>query len=53
MFGPSSTGIDAIEEVVKETKKDGGAPVRVVAAEVLAGDQDPYALTLLGVRTGR
>jgi HEAT repeat protein len=47
VFGPASMGIDAIEEVMKESKKDSGAPGRTVAAGILAKDPDPYALTLL------
>jgi HEAT repeat protein len=47
VFGPASMGIGAIEEVMKESKKDSGAPGRTVAAGILAKDPDPYALTLL------
>ncbi len=47
LFGPGAMGIDAIQEVVRETKKDGGAPGRTVAAGVLGKDSDPYALILL------
>jgi HEAT repeat protein len=47
VFGPASMGIDAVEEVMKESKKDSGAPGRTVAAGILAKDPDPYALTLL------
>ena len=47
MFGPASLGITAVQEAVKTAKKDGGAGGRSIAAEVLAQDSDPYALTLL------
>jgi HEAT repeat protein len=47
LFGPGAIGIDAIKEVVQETKKDSGAPGRTVAAGILGKDPDPYALTLL------
>jgi HEAT repeat protein len=47
LFGPGSMGISAVEEVIKDNKKNGGAPGRVVAAGILAKDQDPYAVTLL------
>ena len=47
VFGPASMGIDAVEEVMKESKKDSGAPGRTIAAGILAKDPDPYALTLL------
>jgi HEAT repeat protein len=47
LLGPAAIGIDAVEEAVKENKKNGGAPGRAVAADVLAKDSDPYALTLL------
>lgn len=40
-------GIDAVEEGVKVAKKDTGAPGRIVAAEMLATDPDPYAPILL------
>jgi HEAT repeat protein len=46
-FGPASMGIQAVEEAMKDVKKDSGAPGRTVAAEILAKDPDPYALTLL------
>jgi HEAT repeat protein len=47
MFGPASFGITAMQEAIKEGKKDSGAPGRTVAAEILAKDSDPYALTML------
>jgi HEAT repeat protein len=47
LLGPASIGVTAIEEAVKESKKDSGAPGRVIAAGMLAKDPDPYALTLL------
>jgi len=47
MFGPASFGITAVQEAIKEGKKDSGAPGRAVAAEILGKDSDPYALTLL------
>jgi HEAT repeat protein len=47
MFGPASFGITAMQEAIKESKKDAGAPGRAVAAEILGKDSDPYALTLL------
>ncbi len=47
ILGPASIGVDAIQEAMKETKKDSGTPGRALAAGVLATDSDPYALTLL------
>ena len=47
MFGPASYGITAVQELIKEGKKDSGTPGRAVAAEILGKDSDPYALTLL------
>ena len=47
MFGPASYGITAVQEIIKEGKKDSGTPGRAVAAEILGKDSDPYALTLL------
>ena len=47
VFGPASLGIDAVQEAVRVAKNDTGAPGRTVAAETLATDPDPYALTLL------
>jgi HEAT repeat protein len=47
MFGPASIGITAVQEAIKEGKKDSGTPGRAVAAEILGKDSDPYALTLL------
>jgi HEAT repeat protein len=47
LFGPASMGLDAVQEVMKEAKKDSGSPGRTVAAGILAKDSDPYALTLL------
>ena len=46
-LGPGAIGIEAVEEALKEGKKNSGAPGRAVAAGVLAKDSDPYALTLL------
>jgi HEAT repeat protein len=46
-LGPASMGVTVIQEAMKETKKDAGAPGRAEAASVLAKDQDLYALTLL------
>jgi HEAT repeat protein len=47
VFGPASLGIAAVEEAVKTVKNDTGAEGRRIAAEELATDPDPYALTLL------
>jgi hypothetical protein len=47
LFGPASMGIGAIEEILKETKKDSSAPGRVVIAGILAKDSVPSALNLL------
>lgn len=47
VFGPAGLGIDAIQEAVKTAKKDTGAPGRIVAAQILSKDSDPYALILL------
>jgi HEAT repeat protein len=47
VLGPGSIGITAAEESLKAAKKGGGAPGRIVAAEILAKDPEPYALTLL------
>jgi hypothetical protein len=48
MLGPAGIGVDAVTQAVKELKgASGGIPGRVVAAEVLGKDSDPYALTLL------
>jgi hypothetical protein len=47
LLGPAPTGIEAVEEIVKETKKDSGAPGHVVVAGILAKDSVPYALNLL------
>ena len=47
LLGPTAIGIDAVEEAVQESKSNGGAPGRVVSAEVLGKDSDPYALMLL------
>jgi HEAT repeat protein len=46
-LGPGAIGIEAVEEALKEGKKNSGGPGRAVAAGVLAKDSDPYALTLL------
>jgi len=42
LFG-APTGIEAVEEIVKETEKDSSAPGRVVIAGILAKDSVPYA----------
>jgi len=47
LLGPAAIGVSAAEEAVKDSKKGGGVPGRVISAQVLATDQDPYALTLL------
>jgi HEAT repeat protein len=47
MFGPASFGVTAVQEAIKEGRKDSGVPGRAVAAEILGKDSDPYALTLL------
>jgi HEAT repeat protein len=47
LLGPASIGVTAAEEAIKDSKKGSGAPGRVIAAEILATDPDPYALTLL------
>jgi HEAT repeat protein len=47
LFGPASIAIEAVEEAMKEAKKDSGTPGRAMAAGVLATDSDPYALVLL------
>ncbi|MCU1334996.1 MAG: lyase domain protein repeat-containing protein [Bryobacterales bacterium] len=47
LFGPASMGIEAAQEIVKATKEGSGAPGRVVVAEILAKDSDPYNVTLL------
>jgi HEAT repeat protein len=47
LLGPASIGVVAAEEAVKETRKDAGAPGRVIAAGILAKDPGDYALTLL------
>lgn len=47
LFGPGSIGVDAVAEGLKATKSGAGAPGRVVAAELLATDENPYSLTLL------
>lgn len=52
VFPPAGIGVDAIEEAVKVAKKDTGAPGRIVAAQMLATDPDPYALILLEWATG-
>jgi HEAT repeat protein len=46
-LGPGSMGIDAIQEAMKEAKKDSAAPGRAAAAAILAKDPDPYTLVLL------
>src|SRR5450432_1969814 len=45
--GPGSMGIDAIQEAMKEAKKDSAAPGRAAAAAILGKDPDPYSLVLL------
>ncbi len=52
VLGPASIGVEAVQEALKESKKDSAVPGRVVAAEILAKDSDPYALTLLEWATG-
>ena len=47
LLGPAAIGVSAAEEAVKDSKKGGGVPGRVISAQVLATDRDPYALTLL------
>jgi HEAT repeat protein len=47
LFGPGSFGITAIQEAVKESKKDSGAPGRTVVAGLLAKDTDPDSEALL------
>jgi HEAT repeat protein len=46
-LGPASMSIDAIQEAMKESKKDSAAPGRAAAAAILAKDADPYSLILL------
>jgi len=46
-FGPAGAAISAIQEAMKENKKDSGAAGRAAAAAILAKDPDPYSLTLL------
>jgi HEAT repeat protein len=46
-LGPGSMGIDAIQEAMKEAKKDSAAPGRAAAAAILGKDPDPYSLVLL------
>jgi len=47
VLGPGSFTITAVQEAMKEAKKDGAAPGRAIAAETLAKDSDPYSLVLL------
>src|SRR5579864_39770 len=48
MLGPAGIAVDAVTQAIKELKgASDGIPGRAVAAEVLAKDSDPYALTLL------
>ncbi len=47
VFGPAGAGISAVQDTVKMAKGDPAAGGRSIAAEVLAKDSDPYALTLL------
>ena len=47
LFGPAAIGVDAAEEATKAAKDGKASPGRVVAAETLANDPDPYTLTLL------
>jgi HEAT repeat protein len=47
IFGPGAFAIDALQEVVKEVKKSGGAAGRVVVAGILAKDADPNTVSLL------
>lgn len=46
-IGPASLSIDAIQEAMKEAKKDSAAPGRVAAAAILVKDADPSSLELL------
>lgn len=46
-LGPASVTVDAVQEAMKESKKDSTAPGRVAAAAILAKDPDPYSLVLL------
>ncbi len=46
-LGPASIGITAVQEAMKEAKKDSGTAGRAIAAENLAKDSDPYSLILL------
>ena len=47
IFGPAAIGVDAATEAAKAAKDGKSSPGRVVAAETLAKDPDPYTLTLL------
>ncbi|HEV2687798.1 MAG TPA: HEAT repeat domain-containing protein, partial [Bryobacteraceae bacterium] len=47
MLGPASFTITAVQEAVKEAKKDSGISGRAIAAGILAKDSDPYSLILL------
>lgn len=44
-LGPASLGVTMAQQAIK--LKDTSAPGRIAAAEILAKDSDPYALTLL------
>jgi HEAT repeat protein len=46
-LGPASMSIDAVQEAMKEAKKDSAAPGRAAAAAILGKDSDPYSLVLL------
>ena len=46
-FGPAGAAVGAVQEAMKENKKDSGAAGRAAAAAILAKDPDPYSLTLL------
>ena len=46
-FGPAGAGVSAVQEMMKENKKDSAAAGRAAAAGILAKDPDPYSLVLL------
>ena len=47
LFGPAGMAIDAVTEGAKAAKQGAGAPGRVITAEILAKDTNPYSLQLL------
>jgi len=47
VFGPGAFVVDALQEVVKDAKKSGGAGGRVIVAGILAKDPDPNTVSLL------